>query len=145
MRWSEPHDRRTVEDVTIDSMKARAVAGTIPALLGCAPRHDAAEMYVGTRLAAIRRIREAMPARRPTCCRITSNALWTAETIGRRRLSRFYGVCTDAAAAQGTWKENDGEVDCDEVLMCEVMVDPLERTCGRIIERSWNSASGSRS
>ena len=119
MRWSEPHDRRTVEDVPIESMKARA-----------APRPDAAEMYVGTRLAAIRRIKETAPARTPTCCRITSNALWNPETIGTptARLSRFYGSRTDAAAAQGTWKEDDGEVDRDEVVMCEVMVDPLERT-----------------
>jgi len=29
--------------------------------------------------------------------------------------------------AQGTWKEGDGEVDRDEVVMCEVMVDQVDR------------------
>ncbi len=35
-------------------------------------------------------------------------------------------ACT-RAPAQGTWKEDTGEVDRDEVVMCEVMVDPLDR------------------
>ena len=41
---------------------------------------------------------------------------------------RFGGVTAFMQApAQGTWKEDTGEVDRDEVVMCEVMVDPLDR------------------
>jgi len=41
---------------------------------------------------------------------------------------RFGGVTAFLRSpAQGTWKEGTGEVDRDEVVMCEVMVEELDR------------------
>jgi hypothetical protein len=41
---------------------------------------------------------------------------------------RFGGVTAFLRApALGSWKHDSGTVDRDEVVMCEVMVDPLER------------------
>ena len=41
---------------------------------------------------------------------------------------RFGGVTAFLRSpALGSWKQDDGEIDRDEVVMCEVMVDPLER------------------
>ena len=41
---------------------------------------------------------------------------------------RFGGVTAYLRApAQGTWKEDDGALDRDEVVMCEVMVGALDR------------------
>ncbi len=41
---------------------------------------------------------------------------------------RFGGITAFVRSpAQGTWKERDGEVDRDEVVMCEVVVESLER------------------
>jgi len=41
---------------------------------------------------------------------------------------RFGGVTAYLRSpAQGTWKAGSGDVDRDEVVMCEVMVDALER------------------
>ena len=41
---------------------------------------------------------------------------------------RFGGVTAFLSApARGSWKQDDGQIDRDEVVMCEVMVDPLER------------------
>ena len=47
----------------------------------------------------------------------------------RDELTDRYGGVTAylRAPAQGTWKEDTGEVDRDEVVMCEVMVGELER------------------
>lgn len=47
----------------------------------------------------------------------------------RDELTEHFGGVTafTRAPAQGTWKEHTGEVDRDEVVMCEVMVDPLKR------------------
>jgi hypothetical protein len=41
---------------------------------------------------------------------------------------RFGGVTAFVRSpAQGTWKEEGGAVDRDDVIMCEVMVDALDR------------------
>ena len=47
----------------------------------------------------------------------------------RRELTERYGGVTAflRSPAQGSWKEDDGAVDRDEVVMCEVMVDHLDR------------------
>ena len=46
---------------------------------------------------------------------------------------RFGGVTAFLRSpAQGTWKEESGEVDRDEVVMCEVVVEALDR-------RWWDS------
>ena len=47
----------------------------------------------------------------------------------RRELTERYGGVTAflRSPAQGTWKDDDGTVDRDEVVMCEVMVESLER------------------
>lgn len=47
----------------------------------------------------------------------------------RRELTERYGGVTAflSSPAQGTWKEHDGTVDRDDVVMCEVMVESLER------------------
>ena len=42
---------------------------------------------------------------------------------------RFGGVTAFLRApALGSWKDDSGKIDRDEVVMCEVMVDPLERS-----------------
>jgi hypothetical protein len=47
----------------------------------------------------------------------------------RRELTARYGGATAflRSPAQGTWKDDDGKVERDEVVMCEVMVESLER------------------
>src|SRR5687768_7380249 len=47
----------------------------------------------------------------------------------RQELTERYGGVTAffRSPAQGTWKEETGEVDVDEIVMCEVMVDTLDR------------------
>jgi hypothetical protein len=41
---------------------------------------------------------------------------------------RFGGVTAyERAPARGTWKEEGGEVDRDDLIMCEVVVDALDR------------------
>ena len=48
----------------------------------------------------------------------------------RDELTERYGGITAflRSPAQGAWKEVNGEVDLDEVVMCEVMVQTLDRT-----------------
>lgn len=56
---------------------------------------------------------------------------------------RFGGVTAFVRSpAQGTWKENGGEVDRDEVVMCEVMVDPLDRTWWQAYRRTLEERFG---
>ena len=47
----------------------------------------------------------------------------------REELTERYGGVTAylRSPAQGTWKEGDGAVERDEIVMCEVMVDSLDR------------------
>ena len=47
----------------------------------------------------------------------------------RDELTEHYGGMTAylRSPAQGTWKETSGAVDRDEVVMCEVMVETLDR------------------
>ena len=47
----------------------------------------------------------------------------------RRELTSRYGGATAflRSPAEGTWKDDDGRVERDEVVMCEVMVESLER------------------
>lgn len=47
----------------------------------------------------------------------------------RDELTERYGGVTAflRSPAQGTWKEGDGAVERDEIVMCEVMVDALDR------------------
>ena len=47
----------------------------------------------------------------------------------RRELTARYGGATAflRSPAEGTWKDDDGKVERDEVVMCEVMVDSLDR------------------
>ena len=47
----------------------------------------------------------------------------------RDELTELFGGVTAylRSPAQGTWKERGGEVDRDEVVMCEVMVDRVDR------------------
>ena len=47
----------------------------------------------------------------------------------RDELTHRYGGVTAylRSPAQGTWKQDSGEVDRDQVVMCEVMVDTLDR------------------
>ena len=48
----------------------------------------------------------------------------------RDELTERYGGVTAflRSPAQGTWKENGGTVDRDEIVMCEVMVDELDES-----------------
>ena len=48
----------------------------------------------------------------------------------RDELTHKYGGVTAflRSPAQGTWKEQSGTVDHDDVVMCEVMVDSLDRS-----------------
>jgi hypothetical protein len=47
----------------------------------------------------------------------------------RDELTEKYGGVTAffRSPAQGTWKEESGAVDVDEIVMCEVMVDEVDR------------------
>jgi hypothetical protein len=47
----------------------------------------------------------------------------------RNELTERYGGVTAffRSPAQGTWKEESGAVDVDEIVMCEVMVQVLDR------------------
>ena len=47
----------------------------------------------------------------------------------RDELTELFGGVTAylRSPAQGTWKEGDGEVERDEVVMCEVMVEQVDR------------------
>jgi len=47
----------------------------------------------------------------------------------RDELTAKYGGVTAflRSPAQGTWKEGSGTVDLDEIVMCEVMVESLDR------------------
>lgn len=53
----------------------------------------------------------------------------TTYTQVRRELTERFGGVTAflRSPAHGTWKDGDGTVDRDEVVMCEVMVEALER------------------
>ena len=58
---------------------------------------------------------------------------------------RFGGVTAFLRSpAQGMWKEEDGEVDRDEVVMCEVMVDPLDRSWWQAYRRTLEKQFGQR-
>jgi hypothetical protein len=57
--------------------------------------------------------------------------------VGRERFARVRDELTERfggvtafmrSPAQGTWKEADGDVDRDEIVVCEVMVEHLDRT-----------------
>jgi hypothetical protein len=51
----------------------------------------------------------------------------------RNELTERYGGVTAffRSPAQGTWKQESGAVDVDEMVMCEVMVDVLDRAWWR--------------
>ena len=64
----------------------------------------------------------------------------------RDELTDRYGGVTAflRSPAQGTWKEADGEVDRDEVVMCEVMVDALDRDWWGAYRRTLEERFGQR-
>ena len=58
---------------------------------------------------------------------------------------RFGGVTAFVRSpAQGTWKEDSGAVDRDEVVMCEVMVDPLDRGWWETYRKTLENRFGQR-
>jgi hypothetical protein len=58
---------------------------------------------------------------------------------------RFGGVTAFLRSpALGSWKQGDGGVDRDEVVMCEVMVDPLERTWWSAYRKTLEQRFGQR-
>ena len=58
---------------------------------------------------------------------------------------RFGGVTAFVRSpAQGTWKEEDGAVDRDDVVMCEVVVEELERGWWAAYRESLESRFGQR-
>ena len=58
---------------------------------------------------------------------------------------RFGGVTAFLRSpAQGTWKEDSGEVDRDEIVMCEVMVEALDRDWWGTYRRTLETRFGQR-
>ena len=56
---------------------------------------------------------------------------------------RFGGITAFIRSpAEGTWKERSGEIDRDEVVMCEVVVDSLERVWWRNYRKTLEERFG---
>ncbi|HYC48764.1 MAG TPA: hypothetical protein VED01_25075 [Burkholderiales bacterium] len=64
----------------------------------------------------------------------------------RDELTDRYGGVTAflRSPAQGTWKEVNGAVDRDEIVMCEVMVDALDRDWWSSYRRTLEERFGQR-
>ena len=64
----------------------------------------------------------------------------------RDELTQRYGGVTAffRSPAQGTWKEESGNVDEDEVVMCEVMVEAIDREWWADYRRTLEQRFGQR-
>jgi len=64
----------------------------------------------------------------------------------RDELTHKYGGVTAyvRSPAQGTWKEESGSVDMDEVVMCEVMVESLDTSWWAEYRRTLEQRFGQR-
>ena len=64
----------------------------------------------------------------------------------RTELTERFGGMTAffRSPAQGTWKEESGSVDVDEIVMCEVMVEALDRAWWRGYRKTLEARFGQR-
>lgn len=64
----------------------------------------------------------------------------------RDELTQRYGGVTAffSSPAEGTWKEESGTVDVDQIVMCEVMVETLDRSWWGGYRRTLEARFGQR-
>jgi hypothetical protein len=117
--------------VSVELVEARAVTRAVPALLGRVPGDDTQWHAILSNGHAkccpshVFLVQLLLPLYDHAGRRVSQNQFVRV----REELTERYGGVTAylRSPAQGTWKEGDGAVERDEVVMCEVMVDALDR------------------